>query len=756
MSSVPSSPHVTLRRGADAPTVAPLVLVAGNPNSGKSTVFNALTGARAKVANYPGVTVDRKSARLPLPSGSVVELVDLPGTYSLSARSGEEQVAVDALLGRLGRPPDAVVVVADATALARALYLVLEVAETGVPMIVALTMMDEARAKSITIDLDRLASLLGVPVVPLEASKGRGVGELTAVVERTVAAPHHPPGEPAAPVSLLPEFPAPLEDDVRELEAAVLASTALPVRRAARSWAQWVLLSVGDEATDTLRDIPSSIRALAARIRRRAETAGRNLDLEIISERYRHVDRIVDATITLPAVGRRSWTDRLDAVLTHRVWGAMAFVAVMVVVFQALFSWSEPAIASIERLVATLQDGVRQVAPAGPLSDLLVDGVIAGVGIVIAFVPQIALLFFFIGLLEDVGYLARVAFVIDRLMGSIGLHGRAFVPMLSGFSCAVPAVLATRTMENRTDRLLTMMVLPLMSCSARLPIYLLVSATVFDSSLTVLGWLSAGAIALFGMYALSVCATLLAAAVLRRTVFKGPGSTLVLELPPYRRPVLSVLLVGVWQRVRTFLRDAGTIILALTIVLWALLSYPRDASVRSRFDALRAAANTTAPAASAPDETLKALDSQERGEHLRHSFAGRLGRWIEPALTPLGLDWRIGIGILGAFAAREVFVSTLGIVFDISEADETTPSLREALRTATKPDGSKLMTPLAGVSLMVFFVLACQCMSTIAVVRRESGSWTWPAAMFVYMTGLAYVASLTVYQVGRALQWGLA
>jgi ferrous iron transport protein B len=359
------------------------------------------------------------------------------------------------------------------------------------------------------------------------------------------------------------------------------------------------------------------------------------------------------------------------------------------------------------------------------------------------------MLFLCIGLLEDVGYLARVAFVIDRLMGRIGLHGRSFVPMLSGFSCAVPAVLATRTLENRTDRLLTMMVLPLMSCSARLPIYVLVIATVFSvSAPPVFGVMSAGAVALFAMYALSVGASLTAAAVLRRTVFRGPRPTMMLELPPYRRPVTRVLLWSTWQRVRSFLEEAGTLILALTIVLWALLNYPRAAEPPAP-----AHAEPTHVAASAPASGAVATPdtSHTRGERLRYSIAGRVGRLVEPVLEPLGFDWRIGVGILGAFAAREVFVSTMGIVFDIDNADERNEPLRDALRDARRRDGSLLMTPLTGLSLMVFFVLACQCMSTLAVVQRESGSWKWPALMFGYQTALAYGAALVVYQGGRVL-----
>ncbi|MGE3274915.1 MAG: ferrous iron transport protein B [Vicinamibacterales bacterium] len=749
----PPTPAVLPRAPRDGRR-APLVLVAGNPNAGKSTLFNALTGANAKVGNYPGVTIDRKSATLVVPDGRRVELVDLPGTYSLSARSAEEQIAVDAMLGRAAmdatgtaRQPDAIVVVADATALGRGLYLLLEVLETGVPVVLALNMADEAERDGIRIDTARLADLTGARVVTTVAKRGLGLTELARAVEAAIDDTASD-AEVRAGVDLAPA----LLDDLDALEQRILQEHVFERPAAARAWALWLLLSI-DEKDDDLRNIPPGLRQAAREIQARTREAGRDLDLEIIGSRYRRVDELVKAVATHEHHDGVSWTERLDSILTHRISGALIFAAVMLVVFQALFTWSEPAIGIIEEAVAALQGVVTGWLPAGPLSSLVVDGVIAGVGNVIVFVPQIALLFLFIGLLEDLGYLARVAFVIDRIMRSVGLHGRAFVPMLSGFSCAVPAVMATRTIENKTDRLLTMLVLPLMSCSARLPVYVLVTATVFAPGSRV-GFVSTGALVLFAMYMLSVVAALGAAAVLRRTALRGPGSTLVLELPPYRLPVMSVLLRGVWHRVRTFLVDAGTIILALTVVLWALLYYPRSSEIEQRFDQQRAeaVATLTPPAA---DERVAALDSQQAGEQLRYSFAGRLGHAIEPVIEPLGFDWRIGVGILGAFAAREVFVSTLGIVFDISEADEANEPLREALRGAEWPDGATLMTPLVGVSLMVFFVLACQCMSTIAVVKRESGSWKWPTFMFVYMTVLAYTGSLLVYQVGSALGWGV-
>ncbi len=736
---------------SDRTAPVPRVLVAGNANSGKTTIFNALTGARARVGNYPGVTVTRASRQISLPGDLRAEVVDLPGTYSLSTHSLDEQVAVDEVLGRRGDLPDAVVVVVDACALERGLYLVLQIVETGVPVVVALNMIDEAAAAGITVDAAKLGDWLGVEVVPTVASAGDGFDALRAAIGRSVALAVRSEAAGAG-------LPARAEAAVAEVERSLDGAPFVRSPAGRRSWAIWSLLShTPDADDDDVEGLPPAVRQRVDDVRREAAGEGVNLDEDLIAARYRWIEAVVgDVRRTAEeAPPAHPWTDRIDSVLTHRVYGMGVFAVVMALLFEALFTWSEPFIGAIEGATAALQAGVTTILPAGPLEDLMVNGVIAGVGNVVVFVPQIAMLFLFIAILEDFGYLARVAFVIDRLMGRIGLHGKAFVPMLSGFACAIPAVMATRTIESRRDRLITMLTLPMISCSARLPVYALVTAVVFAGDARVFGLLSAGAVVLFSMYALSVAATLGAAAVLRRTVLHGPRLPLVLELPPYRMPVWRNVGLVAWRGLRKFLVDAGTIILTMTIILWALLSYPRSAEIEARYEAERNAIAASVGDPDAQAEQLAELSGREAGEALEYSVAGRVGRAIEPTIEPLGFDWRIGVGILGAFAAREVFVSTLGIVFGIAEADEESPSLRASLAAARHEDGSPLMTPLAGVSLMVFFVLACQCMSTIGVVRRESGSWRWPIFMFGYMSVLAYGASLVVYQAGSLLGWGI-
>ena len=712
----------------------PQVLIAGNPNCGKSTLFNALSGGSAHVGNYPGVTVDRTTTRLQVGAQSI-ELVDVPGMYSLTASSPEEQLAVNALTEGNTR---AVICVVDATTLQRGLYLALQLIESGVSVVVALNMMDSAEHLGLHIDTERLSQLFGAPVVPVVATKRRGLDALLAALDEELA-----PGSGAQRATVT--YPPELEADVDKLVPVVAQWRPGTAQRQLRAFALWCLLSLGD---DSLRGVPDDVRRAVHDIREAAKAQGRNIDLEIIASRYAWLDDALDQA-SAAQEPRLSWSERIDRVLTHPVMGLIVFAVVMFGIFEALFAGADPLISAIESLTGYMQAQAAAFLPPGVLQDLVVEGIIAGVGNVVVFAPQILMLFLFIGFLEDSGYLARVAFVIDRVMKGVGLHGKAFVPLLSGFACAVPAIMATRTIERRRDRLVTMLALPLMSCSARLPVYILVVGTVFAGQS--LGWFSAGAVALFSMYTLSVLVTLGAAAAIRRIVLPGPAPTFVLEMPPYRWPSVQILWINAWRRLRVFLVDAGTIILAMTILLWALLSFPKSADVAHHYAAERERVEQMAMPDVEKAEALRSLDSQEAADQLGNSFGGRFGHAIEPALRPIGFDWQIGVGIIGAFAAREVFISTLGVVFGIGEADEENKPLRQALRDARHADGTPVMTPLSGISLMIFFLIACQCMSTLAVMRRESGSWKWPVFLFSYMTVLAYIASLAVYQGGQLL-----
>ena len=709
----------------------PYVVLVGNPNVGKTTLFNRLTGENARIGNYPGITVERRigSMRLLGPDGvqTSVHLVDAPGAYSLSARSAEEQIAIDATLGLHENPePALVVVVVDAGQLIRNLYLVVQLIEARVPVVVALNMVDEVEENPP--NADAVAELLGVPCIPTSARLGIGIDRLREAIAGALARPPH------GRVDI--DYPASLRRDVDRVADSLPSQWRRNVERD-RALALWALTSIDED--DELRAIDSSLRERCLAVRR--DAGDRDLDHEIVSARYAfldgHTDRLYGRVDPHPRKHRAS--ERLDRVLLHPIFGFFIFVAVMLVMFQSLFSWSDPLISVIENGVMAVEGLVVAVLPEGVLRDLVTEGIVGGVGNVVVFLPQILLLFLFIGLLEDSGYMSRVAFLMDRIMKALGLHGRAFVPMLSGMACAVPAILATRTMERQRDRLLTMLVVPLMTCSARLPVYTLIIAALFPPS-QLFGWLPVQGLLLVGMYVFSIVMTMVAAGVLGRTVLPGKRVPLILELPPYRVPSIRVTLRMMWERASVFLKEAGTVILVFTILIWALLSFPRPPHT---------ATHVPGEVAGAP-----ASEAETRAHAIEHSFAGRLGHAIEPAIAPLGFDWKIGIGIIGAFAAREVFVSTMGIVYGIADADEEAAPLRARIRAEQKANGEPVYTPLVGLSLLVFFALACQCMSTLAVVRRETKTWRWPAFLFLYMTTLAWLASFAVFQGGSLLGFG--
>jgi ferrous iron transport protein B len=718
------------REAAASHEPSPLVVIVGNPNVGKTTLFNRMTGQNARVGNYPGVTVERRSGKV-LHRGKQFEVVDVPGAYSLSARSAEEQIALQAILGLSGNPrPSLCVVVVDAGQLGRNLYFAVQLLELGAPLVVAVNMIDEVSDNPP--DLQALSKLLGVPCVATDARRGRGKDELLDAIADGLAR------EPVAKPGIA--YPAALLSDLDAVRAE-LPEPFLATKRDPRVLALWALTSIDPD--DELEGIPDALRKRVLGVREAANENGRDLDLEIVGSRYAFVDRHLPglfARVIEAHPPKRRASERVDKLLLHPVFGFVAFVAVMLIVFQALFSWSEPAVSLIEDGMAWLSGLVAASLPEGVLTDLIVQGVLGGVGNVVVFLPQIVLLFLFIGLLEDTGYMARVAFLMDRVMKGLGLHGRAFVPMLSGFACAVPAILATRTMERQKDRLLTMMVIPLMTCSARIPVYSLIIAALFPASAS-FGGIPVQAGLMVAMYLFAMLTTLAAAGILGRTVVRGRRIPLLLELPPYRVPSLRATLRMVRDRARVFLVEAGTVILGCTIVLWALLSFPKPPEH----------AREPAPAAEVAAAVAPAPAAEEPMTPIEYSIGGRLGKAIEPLIAPLGFDWKLGIGIVGAFAAREVFVATMGLVFGLEDLDDEAVPLRERMKAERKPDGSPTYTPLAGLSLMVFFALSCQCMSTLAVVRRETKSWRWPAFMFAYMTALAYVASLVVYQGGRLL-----
>jgi ferrous iron transport protein B len=730
-----------------APTPRPdrtgrrLIAIAGNPNTGKTTLFNRLTGANARVGNYPGITVERTLGQLAL-AGETFDVLDVPGTYSLVSRSPEEQIAIDALLGRHGHPrPDLVVLVLDATNLGRNLYMVLQVLEFGLPLILALNMMDAAVGAGLHIDVGALERRLGIPVVPTTASKAHGLDALrTQIADALDDDPLYPP--PGWRWTPTPALEADLTALVPHLGSERPDDLGVDATRAVSLWA---LMSI--DADDELEGVPAGLRLAVLDRLKQAREAGRDPDAEAVAARYAWIDKLVAEVMHRDPPPGRSWTERFDAVLIHPVAGFAVFMALMFVVFQALFAWSDPAITAIETLFGAAGDALRGAMAPGMMSDFLVDGLIGGVGSVIVFLPQIILLFLFIGLLEDSGYMARAAFLMDRVMNKVGLHGRAFVPMLSGFACAVPAIMATRTMERRRDRFLTMMVVPLTTCSARLPVYTLIIGSLFPTG-DVLGLPVAGLL-MIAMYLFGTLMALIAAAVIGRTVLKGPRVPLLMELPPYRAPdprSVARLLLG---RVKLFLTEAGTVILACSIILWGLLYFPRTSPEADAIVARIAAL----PAEDAADADARAaLEAELAGARLRNSLGGRLGQLIEPAIEPLGFDWKIGVGLIGAFAAREVFVSTLGVVYGVGgDVDEESATLRERMRAERHADGRPVYSPLAGLSLLVFFALAAQCMSTLAAVKRETRSWRWPTFVFGYMTALAWGGSFLVWQVGRAL-----
>ena len=748
-----------MSHGATTPhagrTPLPVVLT-GNPNCGKTTLFNALTGLRARVGNYSGVTVERKEGSLlDAPKDAPVSVLDLPGTYSLSPQSLDEQIARDVLLHRLAEvpPPGLVVVVVDASNLQRNLYFATQVIELGYPTLVALNMIDVARENGHELDAALLSRELGVPVLPIIASRGEGV---VALRDHLIAAARSPSAPMVAPkfYELPPSFRQEIDALAGEL-VKLFPQHPLPATAEA-------MLLLADEKFLPMSGAhyPASVAASITAARQRIEQSGVEWRSAGIAARSTRIAAIAQAVTTRNTAPAEPFSDRLDRVLTHKLWGLLIFVGLMALLFQSIFTFAQWPMDALTAVIDAIGDTVGGWLGPGDLSALLVSGVIQGVGAVIIFLPQILLLFLFLSILEDTGYMARAAFLMDRLMSKVGLHGKSFIPMLSSFACAIPGIMATRTIESPKDRLVTILVAPLMSCSARLPVYtVLIAACIPDVS--VFGIWKLSGLTMLAMYLLGIIVALLMAWLFKKTLLKGPTPMLIMELPPYKRPVPRVVFRHMWDRSKLFLRRAGTVILGINILLWFLATYPKSDTITKQFAPQRAALEETIQDKSKIDpavqEKLDALDHAESGERLRQSFAGRAGRLIEPLIAPLGFDWKMGIGIVASFAAREVFVSTMSTVYNVGTSDDddaTSASLARTIREQKRADGSPVYTPLVAVTLMVFYVFALQCVSTVAVVRRETNGWKWPLFQWLYMGALAWVLAFITFHGGRLLGLG--
>jgi ferrous iron transport protein B len=739
----------------DRPTLA--VALIGNPNTGKSTLFGALAGVRQRVGNYPGVTVEKRIGRM-LFQGRALALVDLPGTYSLAPRSPDEMVAVEVLLGRQADAPpiDAVLCIVDASNLERNLYLVSQVLELGLPTVVALNMTDVARQRGIEIDVGRLSERLGVPAVETQANKRLGLEEVKAALLRVA-------GEKRSPVET--PFPEPFKEEVDRLAARVNGGAAPSVGTSSipRPLVERLLLDTsGYLEKHLLTNGRASLVGEIAAARERLRQSGFAVPAVEAMARYAWVGQVLEGVVSRPPTRPKTFSDQVDRLLTHRLWGTLFFLAMMVLVFQSVFRVADWPMQWIEMATAAISEWVQAEMPAGAARSLLVKGLIGGVGSVIIFLPQIMILFFFIGVLEDCGYMSRAAYLMDKLMSRVGLSGKSFIPLLSSFACAIPGVMATRVIENRRDRLTTILVAPLMSCSARLPVYTLLIAAFIPNRSYAGGLIGLQGLTMTVMYLIGIVAAVVVALVLKRSLLRGPTPPFVMELPTYKWPSAATVFHRMVERGWSFVRRAGSLVVAVSVLVWAALYYPHNAAVvEGPFTAQRIAIERQLADLPADDarrdeliERRQKIDREIEGEYGRQSILGRVGRWIEPAVRPLGWDWRIGSAAIASFPAREVVVATLGIIYNLGEEIDLEDSadrnrLQGVLRQATRDDtGTPVFNVPVALSIMVFFALCAQCASTLVVIKRETNSWGWPIFTFVYMTVLAYVGAFITYQVG--------
>jgi ferrous iron transport protein B len=695
------------------------IALVGNPNSGKTSLFNALTGLNQKVGNFPGVTVDKKVGFCQLDDKSNASIIDLPGTYSLYPRRADEWVAYKVLMGADEIHPDVVLLVADASNLKRNLLFCSQIIDLKGPVVVALTMMDIARKKGIEIDVAGLERDLGVPVVPVNPRKNKGIAQLKKALAQTARQSFVPPQWDFIPN--------------KELAATAVGDVKKHYPKLSDYAAIHYLINHENFP------LPHAMQETIEQIEVDNKFNHTKTQAEEILQRYNRIKQLMQQNVVEPdPLQKKLFTENLDNIFLHRFWGYIILLGVLFFLFQSIFWLAQYPMNAIDWSFSQVRGWLDVVLPTAWWSNLLINGLLAGLNGILVFVPQIMILFGLITILEDTGYMARISFLSDKLMRKVGLNGKSVMPMISGFACAVPAIMSARNIENRKERLLTIMVTPLMSCSARLPVYTILIALVVPNTYY-LGFLSLQGLVMMALYLLGVVMALIVSNVLKWAVKLQEKSFFILELPVYRSPRWKNVGITMVEKAKIFVTDAGRIILMISLLLWFLSSYGPS----SRMDAVEKKYATLQQQAT--PEQQATLNKQYNSEKLQNSYAGILGKNIEPVIKPLGYDWKIGIALITSFAAREVFVGTMATLYSVEENDNST--LKQKMQNATREDGTKVYTLPTALSLMVFYLLAMQCMSTLAIVKRETRSWKWPAIQLAYMTGLAYLMSFIVFHI---------
>ncbi len=694
------------------------IALVGKPNSGKSSLFNQLTGLNQKIGNFPGITVDKRTGLSRLDEKTEAAVIDLPGTYSLYPRTIDERIVAEVLFDRRNPDfPDVIAVIADATNLKNCLLLLTQLIDLQLPAVLALNMMDLAAKSGLNLDINKLSAELGLPVIMINAREGKGIDRLKRALASASAASKKSVFDPASLSNLA----------VREVQEHF---------RLVSPYEAFQYLQQGDKLAFLAAADKAFIREVAIRHDfflykfQGAETI----------QRYTFIQGLLDKVIVkVPESDWKERSHRLDSVLTHRVWGYATFFVIMFLIFQSVFALAQIPMDAIDRGFAGLSSFLAQGLPDGPLFELISNGIVPGIGGIVIFIPQIAILFAFISILEETGYMSRVVFLMDKIMRKFGLGGRSVVPLMSGMACAIPAIMATRTIDNWKERLITIFVTPLMSCSARLPVFTILIALIIPE-MRLLGFISLQGLALMGLYLLGFTAALLSALLMNMLVRARTRSYFIMEIPTYRTPKWTNVWFTIVEKTKAFVMGAGKVIIAVSIILWVLASYgPPEAMNNAREEVRDQSAGLKL--------TEEEYENRVAAYKLEHSYAGTIGKWMEPVIRPLGFDWKIGIALITSFAAREVFVSTIATIYSLGSTDESA-TIKDRLKDEINPEtGNPRFTPAVGFSLLVFYTFAMQCMSTLAVVKRETKGWRWPILQLIYMTGLAYVSALIVYQV---------